>query len=233
MRVRVTLTPLGGLLDSTIFKTQRAQIAVTIVALGLAAFGLSRLLPEPVAVGALAPSFEAVGLSTGQSVKVPDITRGRLTLVSFWSRACKYCPVQFAELDSIARIFGPRGLAVVAVSIDPEESAIARDSLRLAAVSLDSTIIAVHEPSGYAQRRYIVEGTPETLLLDPAGRVLCRVIGTGMSRSPALLALLERRLAPAPARQAGRGSVAAPDRPIFCAVITRSRLVPSHHPIHT
>ena len=112
------------------FRRHARPAAIVIALLGLTAFAMSRLAPKPLKVGNLAPSFRATSLSTGRPVSVPDITHGHLTFLSFWVRSCKLCPMQFTELDSLAHTYGPRGLVIVAVSIDPVGSASARDSLR-------------------------------------------------------------------------------------------------------
>lgn len=158
---------------------------------------MGRLVPRPLDVGDVAPSFHATNLSTGQSVRVPDVTRGHLTFLSFWARSCKLCPLQFVELDSLARAYGSRGLVVIAVSIDPTGNASARDSIKATASSLDSAVLALHDPSDRALRRYRLTGTPEGLLLDAEGRVLYRVLGLGVFHADRLLELIERHLRPA------------------------------------
>jgi thiol-disulfide isomerase/thioredoxin len=158
---------------------------------------MSRLVPRRLRVGDVAPSFHATSLSTGHSVRVPDVTRGHLTFLSFWARSCKLCPMQFTELDSLARTYGPRGLAIVAVSIDPLVNASVRDSVKTMASSLDSAVLTLHDAGDRALRKYRLGGTPEALLLDSEGRVLYRLLGLGVFHADRLLELIELHLRPA------------------------------------
>ena len=174
-------------------KKQDRTALMVLVALALTVYWLGYLAAKRVDVGSLAPSFEAISLSTGLPVSVPDTTLGRLTLLSFWAHSCEFCPQQFADLDSLIHLYGPRGLAVVAVSIDPADPS-ATDSVAIAASSLDPAIIAVRDTSGHALRRYRLTGTPETLLLDSEGRVLLRGLGIDVLHAEALLGLIEQNL---------------------------------------
>src|SRR5215468_4183122 len=70
---------------------------------------------RPIAVGQLVPELTVRTLE-GDSAR---IAAGEpVTLLHVWATWCGPCQKEFPEIEAIQREFGPRGLRIVAVSID-------------------------------------------------------------------------------------------------------------------
>jgi thiol-disulfide isomerase/thioredoxin len=52
--------------------------------------------------------------------KIVTEHRGQPLLVSFWATWCEPCQTEFPLINSLARKYGPKGLAVVGISFDEE-----------------------------------------------------------------------------------------------------------------
>jgi thiol-disulfide isomerase/thioredoxin len=80
---------------------------------GLLLAGCASLLPAQTGVGDSLPDWAGLGLE-GQ---LPE-TSGRVLLVDFWASWCAPCQESFPDLAAINRDFSPRGVTVVAISVD-------------------------------------------------------------------------------------------------------------------
>jgi len=100
--------------------------------------------------------------------------RGRTILLNIWATWCGPCVKEIASLDALQAELGPKGLIVIAVSVDREGAAALpafykRHSLKNLNVFLD--------PEGLILTRLHLHGIPATLLINPAGEEIGRVIG--------------------------------------------------------
>jgi peroxiredoxin len=102
-----------------------------------------------------------------------------VTLVNVWATWCTACREEMADLEALHREFQPRGLRVVAVSVDEGDGTRVRRFARQARL----TMPVAHDPSGTVQDLYQVMAVPETYLVATDGRLLWRQAG-GLHGAP-------------------------------------------------
>lgn len=134
---------------------------------------------RPLAVGDPAPAYAAPAIHPatlarrGDTLRVGPGAQPGVTLVNVWATWCTSCREEFALLDSLERAYGPRGLRVVAVSVDraaPERVARFAESQR-------TTFAIGHDPEGRVQEVFRVVGVPESYLVGRDGTVRWRHAG--------------------------------------------------------
>ena len=102
--------------------------------------------------------------------------RGRLVLVNFWATWCQPCLDEMPALERLYRRMKERGLTVVAVSVNDEETAV-REFVAKAELSFP----IIYDPLGEVAKKYKVTKYPESFLIDANGQlVLIPDIETGM-----------------------------------------------------
>ena len=128
--------------------------------------------PGNAAVGGPAPAYAAPTLD-GDTVTLAEL-QGRPVLLNIWATWCSPCREEMPDLQAVAEEYGPRGLQVVAVSID---QAGAREDVRqfMAAYGVHFTVLL--DPAGMVSRAFTTVGVPETFLIDAGGTIRARWIG--------------------------------------------------------
>ncbi len=161
--------------------------ALLVLAVLLSACRREDLTPPALAVGRPAPAF-AVRTLAGDTVRSGP---GQpLTLVNLWATWCIPCRREFPTLERLQRDYGPRGLRVVAVSVDQGRGAAVADFARVRRVTFTIGL----DPSGRTQRLFQAVGLPESYLIGTDGRLLFRKIGAVPPDAAALRALLDSLL---------------------------------------
>jgi cytochrome c biogenesis protein CcmG/thiol:disulfide interchange protein DsbE len=177
--------------------TQRRQWAVVagvVIALGVMFAVVSTQVGAelfPLKIGDRAPEFVAVSLSDSTTKGIDDY-RGEVVLLNIWATWCGPCRVEMPSMERLERELGPKGLKIVAVSIDVAGS---EQRIRDFANELGLTFELLHDAPGVIQRDYQTTGVPETFIIGRDGRVRRRIIGADDWSSPANIAFLERLLA--------------------------------------
>jgi thiol-disulfide isomerase/thioredoxin len=119
---------------------------------------------RPLTVGDRSPAY-AVRTLTGDSVRVGA---GAPVLLNVWATWCTSCRAEMADLAAIHRAYAPRGVKVLAVSVDEGDGTRVKrfvDAERL-------PFPVAHDPAGEVQRTFQVVGVPETYLISADGRLL-------------------------------------------------------------
>jgi len=157
-------------------------VLVIVAGLGLGAAALVRFGPklEGVEVGKRAPDYRTVRLGTQDSVSVQQEAKGQVTLVNIWATWCIPCRAEMPAMEKLYRELGPKGLRILAVSIDDGD---AKD-VRSFVDELGLTFEILHDASGDIQRIYQTTGVPESFLLDRNGVIVKKVIGEHPWASP-------------------------------------------------
>jgi thiol-disulfide isomerase/thioredoxin len=126
---------------------------------------------RPLAVGEPVPAL-AVRTLAGDSARVG--AGQPVTLLNVWATWCVPCQQEFPDLERLQREFGPRGLRVLAVSVDQSDDAPVREF----AESHRATFLIGHDPEGGVKATYQTIGVPASFLIDGQGRLAARQLGT-------------------------------------------------------
>jgi thiol-disulfide isomerase/thioredoxin len=115
--------------------------------------------------------YRATTLS-GTSVQVGG-RGGPLTLVNVWATWCTSCREEMQDLTAIDHDYAPRGLRVVAVSVDAGSETLVRRFVQRESLPFP----VVHDQAGTIQKQYHVVGVPTSYLIGADGRLLWQHVG--------------------------------------------------------
>ena len=125
---------------------------------------------RPTAVGVVAPDIQLAS-PNGPPVKLSSL-RGKYVLIDFWASWCGPCRQENPNVVRMYNKFKDKGFEIYGVSFDQDktkwEKAIAKDGL---------TWTHVSDLKGWesaAGQTYGVKSIPQTVLLDPQGRIIAK-----------------------------------------------------------
>jgi thiol-disulfide isomerase/thioredoxin len=155
---------------------QWKMVLVTVAGLVLGAVALVKFGPhiEGVEVGKRAPDYHTIRLGSTDSVSLRGEAQGQVTLVNIWATWCIPCRTEMPALQQLFKDLGPKGLRIIAVSIDDGAS---QKDVQSFVKDLGLTFEVLHDKSGDIQRVYQTTGVPESFLLDKNGVIVKKVIG--------------------------------------------------------
>ena len=160
--------------------------ALALLALGCGGEGVAERF-RPLAVGQPAPQYAARTLG-GDSARVAP---GQpVTLVNVWATWCGPCKQEFPELQRLHETYGPRGLRLLAVSVDRGGD----ESVAEFVATQRATFTIARDPEGRVQDVFQSIGVPETYLVGADGTLLWRRVGELHPNDTQLTAALERAL---------------------------------------
>ncbi|MEO5579911.1 MAG: TlpA disulfide reductase family protein [Gemmatimonadaceae bacterium] len=146
---------------------------------------------KPIAVGDAVPAYSVRTLA-GDTARVGTGTPQPLTLLNVWATWCVPCLKEFPDLERIHRDYGPRGLRVLAVSVDAgSDDAKIREFISVH----KSTFLIGHDPDGKIRDGYQSLGIPESYLISPDGKLLFRNPGAFPEGAANVRAAIEAALA--------------------------------------
>jgi thiol-disulfide isomerase/thioredoxin len=94
------------------------------------------------------------------------------TIIDFWASWCAPCRVGFRYLDQLYRTFSPRGLDMIAISVDDDPVAAKRFWAQLR-----PRFPVAWDGNAVVRERFGVVSLPTTVLLDEAGSIVVRSTG--------------------------------------------------------
>lgn len=145
----------------------------------------------PVSVGSAAPPMQATTVDGTNRTKSLADYKGKVVLLNVWATWCEPCRVEMPSIEKLHRVYGPQGLAVVAVSVD---DAGMEDRVRDFAKELGITFEILHDPSRTTSANYQITGYPETFIIARDGTIRKKVIGAADWSSEANRALIRELL---------------------------------------
>lgn len=156
-------------------RQQLGVVAMVLVAVAGIGFAITRVLGTeltPLGVGTTAPDFHAATLGTPPMQKSLADYKGEVVLVNIWATWCQPCRVEMPSIEQLYRAYGPKGLRVVAVSIDDPGT---EPAIRAFAHDMGMTFEVLHDPTGQIGHLYQVTGYPETVIIGKDGVIRKKV----------------------------------------------------------
>ena len=162
----------------------------------------------PVTIGSRAPDFAARTLAPPLRTKGLADYEGQVVLLNIWATWCLPCREEMPSIQALHEEFAPKGLRVVAVSIDDAGAA---QKIREFTREYRLTFDILHDDQGAIQREYQTTGVPETFVIGADGVILKKVVGAAPWNSSANRTLIAQLLGvAAPALDVPLGATVAP-----------------------
>ncbi len=176
-------------------KQQWGVVLGIIALLGSGAFAATHFMKDElttVSVGSDAPGFSAKTLDATPRVKTLSDYRGDVVLLNLWATYCIPCRTEMPSMDSVFRDLGPKGLKVVAVSVD---QAGFEEQIREFAREYKLSFEVLYDETGAIQSIYRSTGVPESFVIGRDGVIHKKWLGAEDWNSTGNRALLEQLLA--------------------------------------
>ncbi|HEX5577844.1 MAG TPA: TlpA family protein disulfide reductase [Gemmatimonadaceae bacterium] len=149
---------------------------------------------SPVGVGAKAPDFVAVTVAEPPKEKTLAAYRGNVVLLNIWATWCGPCRIEMPSIEQLHRAYAPKGLKVVAISVDDPGMA---PQIRSFVQEYGLTFEVLHDPQGpqgTVSRNYQTMGYPETIIIGRDGTIRRKLLGAHDWNSANNRALIEQLL---------------------------------------
>ncbi len=178
--------------------TARQQLAAVVAVLAvitIGVFGGMRMLGDeisPLGVGTTAPEFHATTLGTPSRVKSLADYKGQVLLINIWATWCPPCRAEMPSIERLYKTYGPKGLKVVAVSIDDPGT---EAGIRAFAQDMGLSFEILHDSTGQIQHAYETTGYPETVIIGRDGVIRKKIAMATDWDSEPNRRLIERLLA--------------------------------------
>jgi cytochrome c biogenesis protein CcmG, thiol:disulfide interchange protein DsbE len=151
-------------------RTLKAAAAAASLA---AILGLVVVLPGSARTmkGEPAPNFTGTTLD-GKKVALADFRGKHPVVLNFYADFCPPCRKEFPHLKAMDGKLGPKGLKVIAVSLDED-----RPTAAALPKATGARFPVVFDPSGGIAAKYGVQAIPHTVVIDRDGKVHAEIIG--------------------------------------------------------
>lgn len=146
-------------------------------------------IAPPLVVGAAAPAYDATALDS-TAIHFGSAAND-VVLLNVWATWCTSCREEFAELERMRAAYAPRGLRVVAVSVDQGSDLKVRKFVE----QQHSTFQVSHDRAARISALYGVRGLPATYLIGRDGTIKWTLTGSFLLDSAGLAQAIESSLA--------------------------------------
>jgi peroxiredoxin len=163
------------------------QSAAALILVALCFIVADSLREKVVGVGDRAPKFSIV-TDNGQQISADEFG-GKVLVLNFWATWCPPCLDEIPSLDAMAKQLAPKGVVVLAISVDRNAAAYER-FLKQARVSF----LTARDPEARISASYGTFKYPETYVIDAGGRVRQKHIGPRNWLEPEILQSIEALL---------------------------------------
>jgi peroxiredoxin len=108
----------------------------------------------------------------GKSIQLSEI-KAKVILINFWATWCTPCVREMPSLQKLADTYGPKGLAVIGVSLDDDPEKVLEPFRKKHEIRFPTYI----DPKGELADRFNVSGLPLTLVVDSSRKLLLEQTG--------------------------------------------------------
>lgn len=116
-----------------------------------------------------APQFE-LPTASGK-VHLSDF-KGKVVYLDFWASWCSPCRKSFPWMNKMARLYGSKGLVVLAVNLDKD-----RDLAKRFLKDIPAKFTVAFDPEGTVADRYGVQAMPSSYLISRDGKLMQTHLG--------------------------------------------------------
>jgi cytochrome c biogenesis protein CcmG, thiol:disulfide interchange protein DsbE len=157
---------------------QQWTIVAAVVALMAGVLGAGSYLLrdelQQITVGSKAPDFSAQTMDASPITKRLEHYKGEVVLLNVWATNCDPCRREMPSIEKLYADYKPKGLKVVAVSVDaPGMEQAIRDFTK----EYNLTFDILYDPSGAIQQKYQTTGYPESFVIARDGTIHKKWIG--------------------------------------------------------
>ncbi len=163
------------------------KLTLVAVTVALCVVVAGTMEPKVVAAGDRAPKF-SIPADQGRTI-TPTNFGGKLLVLNFWATWCGPCLQELPSLDQFARRYGPKGITVLAISVDQNEKRY-RDLLN----RVQPSFLTARDPSTDISGSYGTFLYPETYIIDTAGKVVYKESAARDWMDPAFLNYIQSLL---------------------------------------
>lgn len=142
----------------------------------------------------LQPAAVEFSKADGSTMTLDDF-KGRGVILNFWATWCAPCVREMPELDALNATLKKDGIDVLAVSTDRAGHTAIGSFYEQNGVR---NLASLHDPKSTAARALGVRGLPTTLIINPAGLEVARIVGIHHYDTPESHAYFRRCIGPNP-----------------------------------
>ena len=134
----------------------------------------------PSFLGAPAPAFTLLD-TEGKPHQLADY-RGQVVVLNFWATWCPPCREEMPAMERLHKMVANESIAVVAINVGEDE-----DTIFLFTADYPVSFPLLMDQDGSVTQDYPVIGLPTTYIIDPAGIIRHRAVGTREWDDPELV----------------------------------------------
>ena len=138
--------------------------------LGFVALLYQSIHERTVNVGDSAPSF-SITADNGRAITAANFG-GKVLLVNFWATWCAPCVQEIPSLNLLQSRFRDRGLVVLGISVDKDETAYRQFVSRFRL-----SFLTARDPEQKINHDYGTSQFPETYVINAEGKVVNKIVG--------------------------------------------------------
>jgi thiol-disulfide isomerase/thioredoxin len=112
--------------------------------------------------------------------KLPDALKGQVVLLDFWASWCAPCKSSVPVMQALTEKYAPRGLTVLAVSVDEK-----RDNMQRFLAAANVSFAVVRDAHHALVAAADIRSMPTSFLIDRAGKVRFVHAGFDGDKTPA------------------------------------------------